>query len=249
MKSRCIVGLALPGVLAFGTSALGQTAPPVALAPAVAAAQLQYAASFGAHPELYNGPEYLDYSRRYYTVTGHQFFLSPEAQPGAVYYNGHDFQNILLAYDVVLDQVVLSPPQSPLTLRLLNEKVRGFTISGHRFVRLVADSTTRGVIRTGYYEELLGGPVQVLAQRVKRQQEHVNNPHIDVEFTANDRLFLRKAGQYYAVSSKSSVLRPLADRGKEVQQYAQAHKLRFNKAQREASVLALATYYASLPPR
>jgi hypothetical protein len=248
MKSRSIVGLALPGVLAFGAPALGQPATPIALAPAMAAARHQYAASFGTHPELYNGPEYLDYSRRYHTVKGHQFFLSTAPQPGAVAYNGHDFQNISLAYDVVLDHVVLSPPQSPLTLRLLDEKVRGFTISGHRFVRLAADSATRSIIRTGYYEELLGGPVQVLARRMKTQQEHISQAHVDVEFTAVDKLFVRKAGQYYAVSSKSSVLRLMADRGKEVQKYAQEHKLRFNKAQREASVLALATYYASLPP-
>ena len=111
MKPRRIFVLALPGVLAVGAPAIGQPAASAVLAPAVAAAQQQYATSFGAHAELYNGPEYLDYSSRYHTKSGHPFFLVPEQQPGAVSYNGHNFTDILLTYDVVLDQLVLSPPK------------------------------------------------------------------------------------------------------------------------------------------
>ena len=51
---------------------------------------------------------------------------------------------------------------------------------------------------------------------------------IDVEFTDADRVFLRKQGRYYLISSKASAVRPLADRAKEMQQYLQAHKLKFN---------------------
>ncbi len=249
MKSRCLIGLALPGLLAVCAPAMGQQAAPAALATAVAAAQRQYAAAFAGHSELYNGPEYRDYAKRYHQQTGHQFFLAAEPQPGGIFYNGHDFKDIRLAYDVVLDQVVLMTPQSPLTLRLINEKVREFSISGHRFVRLTADSTAGSAIRTGYYEVLLDGPVQVLARRVKTQQEHLSQSYIDVEFFPADKLFIRKAGQYYPVGSKAAAMRLLADRGKQLQQYAQEHKLRFKKAQREASVLALAAYYGSLPPR
>ena len=157
--------------------------------------------------------------------------------------------DVQLAYDVVHDQVVLSPPKSPLTLRLINEQVRAFTISGHRFVWLVADSLTGSNMRTSYYEVLLDSTVQVLAKRTKRLQEHIVQPYINVEFTSWDKIFVRKSGRYYPISSKSSVVHLLWDRSKEIQKYLQEHKLHFGKQEREASIVQLVAYYASLPPR
>ena len=158
---------------------------------------------------------------------------------------------MLLAYDIVRDQVVISPPGSPLTLRLVNEFVGSFVVNNHRFVRLVADSASIAVVSTGFYELLTppDAPVQALAKRTKRQQEHLILGKLDVEYTATDRVFLKKAGTYYPVNNKGAALRVLADRGPEMQAYLKAHKLAFRKADFEASLVELAGYYASLPPR
>jgi hypothetical protein len=240
---------ALLGIFSLVTPAFGQTDAGAerGVTAAVETAQSSYTRTFRAHPQLYNGPEYLDYAKPYHERTGHQFFASPEKQLGSVDYNGHHFEAVPLAYDVVLDQVVLSPPQSPFMLRLVNEKVDAFTVNGHRFVRLVADSLTHDALRTGYYEVLADGPTQLLAKRAKRLQERVAQPFINVEFTSIDKLFIQKAGHYYAIGSKSSVVRLLADRSKEVQQYLQEHKLKFGKKDREASAVQLVRFYAGLP--
>ncbi|MBF9223753.1 hypothetical protein [Hymenobacter ruricola] len=239
------------GLLALaGGPATAQTtaAPlPAPVLQSVAAVRQQYAASFTGHPELFNGPEYVDYSRRYHERTGHQFFLTPEAMPGSVQYNGQYFGNQQLTYDVVLDQVVLRHPTNPLLLRLLNERVESFIIDGHRFVRVVADSTTGNAIRTGYFEVLAEGRAQLLARRSKRMQEHILQQQLDVEFVSTERLFLRKAGVFYPIKSKGAALRVFADKSKDVQQYLQSHKLGFKKQQLEASVQQLATYYNGLP--
>lgn len=241
---------ALVGLLALGLPALGQSPAPDALtAAAVTAAQKQYNDSYVGHPLLFNGPEYIDYSKRYHASIGHQFFQVPERRPGSVYYNDHYFQNLRLTYDVVLDQVVLPQPTSPLTLRLINEQVRYFVIDGHRFIRLVDDSIAGGTIRTGYYEVLVDNRVQVLAKRAKRLQEQINQRAIDAEFVQTDRFFVKKDDVYHPISSKGSVVRLFEDRSKEVQHFLQTHKLSFGKAQFEASVVELALYYCSLPPQ
>ncbi len=250
MKTFCVAALGA-GLLALAGMgpACGQAAGPEAgLTAAVAAAQAQYNQSFYGHPQLFNGPEYVDYSRKYHQRTGHAYYPTAQPQAGSVYYNGHYFAGIPLLYDVVLDQVVLSPPNSPLTLRLLNENVGYFTIGDKRFVRLVADSAAGKVLRTGFYELLLDGPVQVLARRAKRLQEHVALRVVDAEFTTIDRLLLKKAGRYYPVRSKAALMHLFADRAKEVQEYAKSQQLSFNKAQLEASAVQLAQHYASLPP-
>jgi hypothetical protein len=252
MKTICTFFLALLGGLALSQPAFSQSASSEAdVAASVAAAQQQYVASFTLHPQLWNGPEYLDYAQLYHTQTGHQFFTWPKSQPGSAHYNDHYFPGLLLAYDVVREQVVLSHPDNPLTLRLINEKVSAFSINGHRFIRLVADSSSAKVIHTGFYEVLLDSTaqVQVLAKRTKRLQEHLHSPNVDVEFTQADKLFIRKNGTYFPVSSKSSVTRLFSDKSKEIQAYIRDHALNFSKAQRETTIRILAGYYSSLVSR
>ncbi|SHK06165.1 hypothetical protein [Hymenobacter psychrotolerans] len=238
----------LLGLLACGFVAKGQAGaePEPALAASVAAAQQQYDASFTAHPQLYNGVEYADYSRRYHARTGHQFFLSAERQQGSAFYNEHHFLNLPLSYDLVLDQLVLQQNSNSLLLRMVSEKVRYFDIGSHHFVRLVADTTKGNVLRTGFYEVLQQGRVQVLAQRAKRLQEQLKDRNTDVVFIPADRLFARKDGVYYAVRSKGAVKRLFADKAKEVQAYMQTNNLRLSKAQFESTLVELTRYYNTL---
>ena len=245
MKQSSTFLLLLAATLVLAQSARAQVAGPEARLPAAAEAlRREYTAESVNYPYLYNGPEYADYIRKYHTLTGHPFFLKPEMMPGTANYNDREFGSVRLQYDLVRDQVVLSQPGNPLMLRLIDEKVRAFSVDGHRFVRLVADSA--GIIRTGYYELLADGPVQVLAKRTKTMYEHLNKPYVDVSFVEASRLYMQKAGRYYAVRSKGTVLRLFADRSAEMQQYLKAHRLRFDKTARESTVAELTRYYNEL---
>lgn len=212
----------------------------------IALIEQRYAAAFPNHPQLYNGPEYVNYALRYSVRTGHQFFLWPEKQPGSVDYNGKHFSDLSLAYDIVLDQLVLPFPNSPFMLRLLNENMSSFTINDHYFVRVVADSAKDSPITTGYYEILNDGRVQVLAKRSKRLQEQIRQSKLAVEFSLTDKLFLAKGGNYYPVSTKRATLRVFSDRAKELQTYIQVQNLKFSKTQLEVTLVELANQYNTL---
>jgi hypothetical protein len=209
----------------------------------------QYKDAFAEHPQLYNGPEYVDYTKRYYKSVGHQFFMSPKKQSGSVYYNNHHFSDVELAYDLVYDQVVLQHASSSFDLRLINENVRYFYVGSHLFTRLVADSTNARIIRTGFYEVLADSSVQFLARRSKRMQERVDQSHVNLEFIPTDRLFIKKDGIFYPVSKKGSVTRLFADHSKEIQKYIQDNKLKFKKVNREKDIAQLTRYYNRLRPQ
>lgn len=234
-------------LLAWGQPAAGQDAASRLLAASVAAARQQYAVAFASHPQLINGPEYADYAQRYAVRIGHQFFLSAEKAPGSVRYNGLPFTDLQLAYDCVLDQVVLQNTASPLSLRLISENVEEFVVAGHRFIRLVAPAAP-APISTGFYEVVLDGPVQVLAKRAKRMQRRVAQGNVTVEFTPTTKLFVRKDTLYYPVSRKRELVKLLADRNEEVQHYMRRHKLPFTKDAREQTIIQVARYYNSLLP-
>jgi hypothetical protein len=216
------------------------------VAASMAVLEKQYAQAFITHPQLYNGPEYVDYAKRYHARIGHQYFLTDEQQPGSVYYNNHYFPNLLLSYDVVFDQLLIQHATSPFMLRFVDKDMRSFTINEHYFIRIEADSTAPTAFRTGYYEVLVDSTVQLLAKRAKRRQERINQRQVDIEFTLTDRLFIKKDGIYYPIKSKSSVTRLFADHSKDVQQYIKDNKLKFRKAQREADIVQLTRYYAGL---
>lgn len=242
---RIFMKLLISLLLAFGiTLKLAVPAPGQTVA---SAALQQYNESFVAHPQLVNGPEYVDYSRAFYARIGHQWLVGPELQGGGVHYNGQYFGGVRLNYDVVRDQVVLLHPTSSLKFRLVNENLRFFLFQNRRFVRLQADSTDADVIRTGFYEVLADGPVQVLARRSKRQQQLIQAGHLNVSFTPTDKLFLQKAGKYYPVKSKGAALRYFEDHKAEVQSFVRDNKLSFRKNQLEADLVRVARFYAQLP--
>ncbi|RFP66249.1 hypothetical protein D0N36_04315 [Hymenobacter lapidiphilus] len=254
MSLKLPLGLVLTtALLLAGNTAWAQSQPEPPAAtyavPAPAAVQRLYRAADPVSSLLYNGPEYVNYAMRYAARAGHQFFLTPELRPGNVFYYQQSFAGLQLRYDVVLDQVVLEQPTSPLTLRLVNEKLDRFTIADHSFERLQADSTAGGLPATGYYEVLAEGPVRLLARRTKRKQERVEGRIVTVEFILTDRLYASKAGRSYSVNSKSAVLKLLADREPEVRAFMRERKLKLLKNQFEKVALVLVNYYNQLPPR
>lgn len=229
-------------------NAVGQTisTPPAVVASSIAQLQKQYEQSFVYPSILFDGPEYIDYTKRYAQKTGHQFFISPEKQRGSVYYNDHLFQGLQLSYDILLDQLVVQMPTNPLQFRLVNEKVDHFTVAGHRFTRIVADSLAEHNLSTGFYEVLADSSAQLLAKRAKRLQKQVRQGVVSLEFVSTDKLFLKKSGRYYPVKSKGSVLRLLNERSKELQSFMRTTSLRFSKATREADITKLVRFYNSL---
>ncbi|TGE24067.1 hypothetical protein E5K00_02295 [Hymenobacter aquaticus] len=198
------------------------------------------------NPHLYSGTEYTGYEKSYRLVKGHQFFQSPDEQVGAIFYNGALYQQVPLLYDTRLDQVVLKFPQTPLKLKLVNEKVSYFTVNRHTFVRIVSGGPTAGALSTGYYDVLLNGPVRVLAKRSKKLLEKLTPTGVEAEFEEANRFYLEKGGQFYPIASKGALLAALADRKKEVRQYLSTQKLSFSKSRQEEAFVQVARYYNTL---
>ncbi|AIZ62934.1 hypothetical protein PK28_03170 [Hymenobacter sp. DG25B] len=238
-------------LLAFGVSlaARGQVPHPDSTFLTAAARQLthHYEAMRQDQSQLYHGKEYVDYTRYYRKSEGHQFFESNKPQLGSVAYWGHSYPNVPLLYDIRLDQLVLQQPATALFLHLVEEKVAGFTVGTHRFVRLENQPGAPHAVATGFYEVLLDGPVRVLAKRRKEMKEQSDQKIYYPVFRVIDQLYVQMGNAYYPVSQLAPVLRIFPDQRKELQKFSRSQKLRFKKATREADLVRLIRYYQSLP--
>jgi hypothetical protein len=202
-----------------------------------------YQKAIGIDAPLYNGPEYVDYRKA--IRDWHQYYEKDVATPATVWYDGGVYENVPMLYDAYLDEAIIMR-EGTLKQKLISEKVKGFSLGGHTFLRIVVpDSLSGAPLRTGYYDVLLDQNVKMLVKRrktIKMEKE----PNLILEkFVLDEQFFLKNKGQYVKVKSRNSVLDVFEDKKKELKQFAREKKLNFRK-QREQAILALATHYETL---
>jgi hypothetical protein len=106
----------------------------------------------GAQAPLYNGIEHIMYPR----MTGHPYFDQEGMQYGSIVYEGILYRNIPMLYDLVRDQPIVFNREGYM-LGLSREKVKEFSLSGHRFIHTPS----------GFYDLLCSGTITILAKRTK----------------------------------------------------------------------------------
>ena len=205
-----------------------------------------YAQALGDESSLYSGAEYVNYVRP--GTMGSRFFNSEEPQEALITYGGASYAKVLARYDLVRDQLILSVQGGTLNLSLVKERVMCFTLGGHTFVRLAGDSAAGLPERPAFYDLLVEGPVRVLAARRKKYKEGLEASRIVSEITAHTDYFLGHNGRYYPASRLSDVLRLFPQQRAALRSYVQASKLEFDEANREAALVALVRYQATLGP-
>lgn len=197
-----------------------------------------------AQSRLYNGPEYVSQVEEY--LTGHPFFESAQAQAATIEYGGATYAGIPLRYDLMLDLLVIKAPQGDLDIQLINEKVTRFTVNDHVFVRLAPSSTGDALVRTGFYEVLVEGPVRVLAARRKSRQRRSTAQGMVGEITQQNELFIYKDQRYFPANSAGQVLALFPAHKAALRKYIRSEKLKFRGATREEDLVDVVRYQATL---
>jgi hypothetical protein len=189
---------------------------------------------------LYNGSEYRDYLSR---NDEHPYFGIDDWVYGEMVYDDELYLNVPLFYDLSRDKVISEHILNGAKLELVSEKIQWFTMDGHTFVRLQKDKD--GVIVTGFHERLYDGTTKVFARREKMLQQRVESNDIIALFEDRNRLFILKAGQYFPVKNKGTVMGVFSDRKQEIKSFINKSKLRF-KSSRESDIVKVSDYYDSL---
>ncbi len=196
----------------------------------------------GPQSRLFNGISYEFYDP---TIKGNAYFMdNANWNNGTVVYDGFRYKNAPLLYDIYTDQVITEAYHSALRIQLIKDRVQSFDLLGHHIVYIRQDASNPTSLKTGFYDELYGGKIQVLAQRSKSIQ-HTNgfNGAIDSYFSPTVDYYVCKNGTYYPVSSQGSFLKVLKDKKGAVQQYLRSNNLKFKKEQKEQAMAKAAAYY------
>ncbi len=197
-----------------------------------------YYQALGEESPLYNGSEYIEYA---FTLQGgHPFFESDTWVNGNINFEGIEFREVPILYDIVKDQVIIPDFQKAFKINLFADGVQQFNLSGHTFIRLVQNDSDQ--IITGFYDLLYKGKIEVLAKREKKIIEKNINLQIANIVIEQDIYYIKKDGICYSIKNKRNLLDVLKDKKKDIQQYLKKISIKFKKDP-ETLMKLVAEYY------
>jgi hypothetical protein len=193
----------------------------------------------GIQAGIYTGTDY-HYER---INSGHVFFESENFVNGNIVYDHIEYQAVPMLYDIVKDDVVIQGTFQPYFILLASNKVSQFSLSGHTFKRIISDSLTGSVIRTGFYQILYDGKIKALSKKKKILEEFIDIGNaFNTTAMEKDKWYIYKEGTYYEVQGKSSILKVLNDKKKEILQFSKQDKIRFKNNMDDALTRIVAYY-------
>lgn len=169
---------------------------------------------------LYQGTVY---SEKYRTVNEKtQFFKTKQFLSGSVTYEGQDYYDLELKYDLYEDQVLLKLVTSAGggTLRLLPDRLSSFVLDGHRFIKILPKDTP-DINLYGFYEiSMVGGQFTLFTKYTKKSLERKDRRSIYYEFVpGKSEYVLLYKDAYHVIASKKDVVTLFPDQKKQIDKF------------------------------
>jgi hypothetical protein len=187
---------------------------------------------------LYSGKEYSKYEPG---IKGFPFFKNDEMLNGEILYDGNVYKDVPMLFDIVRQQVVINTYNQETRIQLLTEKIKYFTLNGHRFETVSQAEGKDDNISKGLYDVVYTGKASMLVKRFKKIKKglRAEDPYT---FTEEDEFFIRNGKNLYGISGKNAVMQALDDKKDLVKTCIRKNKLRFKK-NIEKDLITVATYY------
>ena len=162
---------------------------------------------------LINGREDVNYN---YKLIGHPYFEDRDWKAGKVHFDGSLYENVLLSYNLLTQQLIVKHFESYYRIELIKDKVADFSIPGHHFINLKNISSKVDGLDPGYYDLLSDGKIKVLARYRKEIHESVNSDRVERTVVSTTHYFVLKNSIYHRINNKASLLSLFNERKKEI---------------------------------
>ena len=196
-----------------------------------------YYKSAGDQLGLYNGIQYGGYPFSF--TEGHPFFYSNKPGIGSVVYDGILYENLSMQYDEIAEALFMQ--DSARRIQLLNPRIERFTLFANNFIRIVKDTESAALVKTGFYNILYEGGTSLLKKEVKLIRDDVSTGELRHFVDATEYYYLKKNNVFFSIKSKGGFLDLFKDKRKQIKQYIAKNKLSYRKDR--DNMLAKATAY------
>lgn len=189
-------------------------------------AKNRYDMQMAGESAIYNGIRVYPYPPE---IEGTAFFQSPDFQKATIVYGDVMYNNISMKYDLVKDEVVVSPEDKTwLLISLFSPRVSEFSFGTYKFVHL-RQSDNLSSLTNGFYEVIAEGKVTAFVRHKKSIYKKVVDNYLYQRFDEKIRYYLLKTGVYFSVRNANDLFDVVREHKKEVKQFLSQNKLKFRR--------------------
>lgn len=235
VQVKQIFGLSL-FILLFGTGILHGQDPNLTDSIAIKNTFSIFRQGIAVQLRLYNGIEEREYTSE---LIGSPYYLNDSLTSGSVTYDGIKYNNVFLMYDMLKESVIIKYFDTPFRIRLLNDKLNSFNLSGHQFVRITPKDNIRD-IKEGNYDQLYKGSFRLLAHRSALAQEVISDNKVQTRINRGVQYFIIKDNAAYLINNSRYALKIVQDNGV-IKSYLKKNKLKYKKNKEEV-LLKIVSY-------
>lgn len=174
---------------------------------------------------LFNGVFFND---RYLTINEkHRFFEVPDFLRGSIDYDGQEYFDLSMKYDVHGDEVLvkLKRGYGEITLQLIKSNVHSFTIDNHRFININKKDDNNTSSIHGFHESLLETSIFILLKKHKKNvKRRERNKVVYYEFLSKNEYVLYYNDSYHYVNNKSDFIKVFPKFKKDIDSYYNASR-------------------------
>ncbi len=232
--SLCLALFLNPGVYGQSSSSADSATIPVN----------EYFSAIGGNSYLYNGPEYVTLDP---SISGSPFFRSDSMSPGRIIYNGGEFRNVPMLYDLYSGKVVINRYGQHFRISLVPEKLSSFEVYNHHFVLLGRDSLNRSPAEPGIFDRIYEGRSTVFVKRIKLNESKIEYNVVTQTFRERDFYFIKTGGRFYPVNSRAAMLSVFGSKKSAVKKFIRKNKLNYKKRPEETLIRATAFFDQTTP--
>lgn len=172
---------------------------------------------------LYNGVAYTRYLPEGIYGGMHPFFIASGFKPGTLVYNGRSYNEVMLKYDILTDEVVILYLDTESEVLLKKSEVEGFSIGNYNFINIPKAKN----IPAGYYEILKNGKTKVLCRYKKTYKPAVQDGNSLVNMIEENppQYYIENNNEFHPVRNEKSLYKIFPDKKKELKNFIQTNAL------------------------
>jgi hypothetical protein len=147
------------------------------------------------------------------------YYIDDQYEFGSLRYEGQNYYNVKLKYDVFRDELILNPygESEYIGIILIQDKIQSFLIKGKSFVKIEQKDYQSPELVTGYYEKnKIGTDLILYIKHHKNITKNINNNGLSYKFREDNLFFLDYKNTAHIINSKNDIIKLFPKQKKQI---------------------------------
>jgi len=187
---------------------------------------------------LYNGPFHYAYP---VIKQGSPYFSGEAWQKGSVTYEDIIYDNVLMKYDLVKDQlIVMVEEKGHLPLELFSPRIKEFSYKDLKFIYIPRNSPLS--LKEGFYHQLSKGKITALCKTENTMEQIIVDDKIEWKVNQRKKYFIIDNNHSRTINRQRDLMEAVKNHRQQISNYLKERKLKFKKNKEQVITAATDLY-------